>query len=233
MAVKSASAPSAKWLGTAWRRARAMLSTRPGEAASHSRSHRLHLLPHEVGLRAAQVAGDDRMVLLPRPALDVAFARVVERADDHVASVVGDQLRRHRLQAPAVEHVEEERLHGVVGVVSQRDLGGADARGDVVEHAPAQARADRAVGLASGGERLHHRVCVLFDDVELDAEAAQVVRQDVRRKAGLLLVQIHRHHVEVHGRVAAQREQDVQHRGRNPCRPRGTPMMRSPSSIMA
>src|SRR5690606_18820214 len=51
---------------------------------------------------------------------------------------------------------------------------------------------------------------VLLDDVDRHAQPAQVVGQHVLREAGLLLVQVHRHQLERHRRLALQLQQDVQ-----------------------
>jgi hypothetical protein len=65
-----------------------------------------------------------------------------------MGAVVGDQLRRHRLELAAEQQVEKERMHDVVAMVAERDLVGAEFLGGAVDDAAAQARAQRAGGLA-------------------------------------------------------------------------------------
>ena len=77
-------------------------------------------------------------------AREIALAHVDERADDDVPAVVGDELRRHRLQLAAEEEVEEERREDVVAMMAERDLGRADLAGHAIDDAAPQARAQRA-----------------------------------------------------------------------------------------
>ena len=100
------------------------------------------------------------------PAREVGLGDVGERADDDVPAVVADQLGRHALQAAAEEHVHEQRLHHVVAMVAERDLGRAELARDAVEDAAAQARAQAAHRLAFGHQALDDRVGVLLDDPE-------------------------------------------------------------------
>lgn len=143
--------------------------------------------------------------------LDVLLAAIGQRPDHHVAPVVGQQLRRHGLQGSAVEHVEEEGLEDVVAMVTEGHLGRADLVGEGVQRATAQARAQRAGGLAFRDLLLDHRVGVLLDDVVLDADRLQVLRQDMLGKTGLLLVHVHRDDLEADRRDLLQVEQDVEH----------------------
>ena len=124
-------------------------SMRPGCFFSHSRSiavtcrrcrcscepHRLHGMigkRHELGV-----------------AREIALADVDERPDDDVPAVVGDELRRHRLQLAAEEEVEEERREDVVAVMAERDLRGADLarRRDRARRAAAASRASTSCRL--------------------------------------------------------------------------------------
>ena len=172
-----------------------------------------HLLDHlalQVGLGAAQVAGDDREGHAPGELGDVRLAAVGERPDHHVAAVVGEQLGRHRLEAAGEEEVEEQRLEDVLAMVPQGDLVGADLLGEAVEGAAPQPRAERAGGLALGGLLLDHRVGVALEDMVLDADTVQVLGQYVLGEARLLLVKVDRHQREVHRGVALQAAQDLQ-----------------------
>ena len=92
-------------------------------------------------------------------------------------------------------------------MVAERDLVGAQFLGDAVDHAPAQAGAERAGGFALRNLLLDDRVGVLFDDVVFDAESGQIFRQYVGGKAGLFLVEIHRDQAKVDGRALVQHHQ--------------------------
>ena len=96
-------------------------------------------------------------------------------------------------------------------MVAQRDLGALELVGHAVQNAPAQAAAQAAHGLALGNHRLDDGVGVLRFNVKLDAEFGQVLGQDVVGKAGLLLVQVDGHDLEVDRRALLHFEQDVEH----------------------
>ena len=61
--------------------------------------------------------------------------------------VILDQPLRHRFEAAGKEQVEEQHLNEIVGVVPERDLCGADLRGNVIQDTPSQARARRGIGV--------------------------------------------------------------------------------------
>src|SRR5262245_19931642 len=72
-----------------------------------------HLLdgnPLQVVLGTAQLAGDDRKSAATRVALDITFGNIRQRADDNVAPILRQQLRRHRLEAAPEEEIEEQCL---------------------------------------------------------------------------------------------------------------------------
>ena len=92
--------------------------------------------------------------LVRRPAGQVGLGDVGERADHDVPAVVAHQLGRHGLHAAVEEHVQEQRLHHVVAMVAERDLGGAELARHAVEDAAAQPRAQRHMVLPSGIRRL-------------------------------------------------------------------------------
>ena len=68
----------------------------------------------EVGLRAAEIAGNDRELPLFGVCDDLVFLAVGERADDRVAAVVAAQDRRHRLELADVEEVHQKGRDDVV-----------------------------------------------------------------------------------------------------------------------
>ena len=143
-------------------------------------------------------------------AREVALAHVGERADHDVPAVVGDELRRHRLQLAAEEQVEEERREHVVAMMAERDLGRAELAGDAVQHAAAQPRAQRAHRRAFGDHALDDAVGVLLGDAERHAAAVEIARQHVGGKARLLLVEVDRDELERQRRAPLQRQQDVE-----------------------
>src|SRR5262249_26243751 len=145
----------------------------------------------QVLLRAAEIARDDRKRPEVRVTRKVALAYIDERPDDDVASVVGDELRRHRLELSAEEQIQEERRENVVAVMSERDLGRADLRGDAIQRATAQPRAERAHRPAFGDHALHDAVGVLLDDPPGYAALREIARQHVGGEPRLLLIEVH------------------------------------------
>ena len=173
-----------------------------------------HFLDHltlQVFLGAAEVARDDRKLLEVRIGLDVFFVAVGQRADHHVAAIVGAQFWRHGLERPVEEHVQEKRLDNVVTMVAERHFGRADFVGEGIERAATQARAQRAGGLALRNQLLDHRVSVFLDNVVLDAQLFEVGRQHVLREARLLLIHVHRHDLELDRRHLLQVHQHIEH----------------------
>ena len=93
----------------------------------------------------------------------------------------------------------------------------------LVEHAAAQPRAQAAHRLAFGHQPLDDRVGVLLDDAELDAARRQVGRQHVRRKAGLLLVEVDGDDLERRTAPARAARSGCRAASSCPCRPRRRP----------
>jgi hypothetical protein len=174
--------------------------------------HAPQLLALQVFLGAAEIAGNDGKAAQLRVGRDVCFARVRQRANDDVPAVVALEFRRHRRQPAAVEQVEEKRGDDVVAVMTQGDLVETVFLGVPVQGAAAQPRAQRAHRLAFGNHALDHRVGVLLDLLEAHAALGAPARQDLRRKARLLLVEIDRDQREVHRRRGLQLQQQLQHR---------------------
>src|SRR5512133_1658815 len=160
----------------------------PGVLLFPVTQHLADELALQILLAAAQGTGNDRELLVRRPARQVFFRDVGQRTDHDVTAVVAHQLGRHALELAAKEHVQEEGLQHVVAVMAERDLGDLELVGHPVQDAAAQARTQAAHGLALGNDLLDDAVGVLRLDVKLEAELGQVLGQDVRRKAGLLLV---------------------------------------------
>lgn len=70
----------------------------------------------QVGLRAAQVTGNDRELRAAREFPNVDFAAVSQRPNHRVASVVRTQHGRHRFQGADEKEIQQKRLNDVVGV---------------------------------------------------------------------------------------------------------------------
>ena len=92
----------------------------------------------EVGLRAAQVARDNRKTFRLGETLNIFFPAVGQRANHDMFTVIAHQLRRHPFHLPAVEHIQKQSLQDVVAVVAEGDFGCAQLRGGAVKNAAAQ-----------------------------------------------------------------------------------------------
>ena len=107
--------------------ARSRLFLTPGCAASSDREQRLDLLALQGLVAAGRAhAADQREAGRPRELRDHVLGDVGQRADDDVPAVVGAVARRHGPRLAGEELVQEQRLDEVVGVVAERDLGGAE-----------------------------------------------------------------------------------------------------------
>src|ERR1043165_393681 len=142
----------------------------------------------QVRLRAAEVAGDDRKILLRGVFGNPRLAAICERANDRVAPVVGTQDGRHRLERADVKEIEQKGRRDVISMMTESNLRAALFDGDRVENAAPETRADGAIGLAFGHETFDDRVGVLFDDAKGRVAAFQIFGQNVRGKVWLLLV---------------------------------------------
>ena len=127
-------------------------------------------------------------------------------------AIVAQQFGRHAAELGVEEQIEKERGHQIVAMMAQRDLGEAFSPGVRIQRAAAQPRAQRTHGLALGHDARHYRVGVLFDDFVVDADGAQVVRQNVSGEARLLLIQIDRGDRKPHRRFLLQPQQNIEQR---------------------
>ncbi len=168
----------------------------------------LHFAALLVFARAAEVLGGELIALNLRPLEVLRLAHVDERADDGVLVVVGKEHGRHRLQAPAVEHVEKQRGDDVVHLVPERDLRAAELSRDAIENAAAQAGAERADVLSRGNELFDDGVGVLIFDVVGHAGGGEVALHDRGGAARDVLVDVHGDEVKVHGGAGLQLAQD-------------------------
>ena len=169
----------------------------------------LHAL--QVGLAAAERARNDGELAVRGPADQVLLGHIGQRADDHELAVVAGELGRHTFELATEKHVQKEGLQHVVAVVTQREFVALELARHVVQNAPAQAAAQAAHGFAFGDVPLDDGVGVLRLDVELHTQLGQVLGQDVVGEAGLLLIEVDRHDLEVDGRALLHLEQDVEH----------------------
>ncbi|MPN23238.1 hypothetical protein SDC9_170626 [bioreactor metagenome] len=94
--------------------------------------------------------------------------------------------------------------------MAQGHLGAAQLVGHLVQDGAAQARAQTTGGLAFGHDALDDAVGVLVLDVIVHTDALEVLGQHMLGEAGLLLVQVHGHDVELHGSTLLQLAQNVE-----------------------
>ena len=139
----------------------------------------------------------------------------------------------HGRQLAAEEQVQQQGLEGVVAVVAERDLVAAELAGHPVQDAPAQARAQRAVGLPLGDLVGDDRVGVLAQDVERDAGplpgAAAAARRRTPGAPGPGAPPPGRTRTAPFAAEACQADPAA---CSCPCRPRAPPGCDRPSSIM-
>ncbi len=142
----------------------------------------------------------------------VGLLHVDHRPDHHVASVVGDQPRRHRLERAGEERVQQQGLDHVVEVVAERDLGGADFAGESIQHAAPQAGAQRARRVAGVEDVVHH----LADRGVLDAQFPTArpagLGDDVVLVVLVAGVDVDGDQAEVDRRALAQHVEDLEQR---------------------
>src|SRR6185295_15317735 len=118
--IEQAGIGQVSWLDVAQRREDRFCAAR--EIPLPGGKHLLHLAALRVLLRAAQLAGNDREAAGARITFDLRLGDIGQRADDDVTAVFGLELRRHGLEPPAEEQVQEQRLDDVVAMVPERDL---------------------------------------------------------------------------------------------------------------
>ena len=113
----------------------------PGKLFLPRPQHRANLPSLQILLRTAQRARNEREFHRIGVAREITLSNIGQRADDDMTSVIGHELRRHRLQLAAEKKVEEKRCQEVVAVMSEGDLCRAELARDAIQHAAAQARA--------------------------------------------------------------------------------------------
>src|SRR5881396_430450 len=172
----------------------------------------LNPLSLQVLLRAAQVARDDGIPLKIRECRDVRFPAVCQRTNHRVTAVVAAQNRRHRLQGPRKEEVQQKSLENIVRVMSQGDLGALFLNGRFVQDAPAQPGTQGTRGFPFLYMRGDDRIRVFLNDPEGHSQGPEVFRQDVLGKAGLFLIQVYRQKLETNRRAALQIQQKGEQR---------------------
>ena len=129
-----------------------------------------------------------------------------------MAAVITDQLGRHGFETTAVKQVQKKRRKDVIAVVSECDAGRAKRLGHPVQNAAPQPRTERAHGLTVRNVALNDAVSILIFNMKWDVAPAQIRRQDLSRKTGLLLVQIHRDQLKINRRALAQTQEQIEHR---------------------
>lgn len=139
------------------------------------------------------------------------FIAVGQGPNDHVTPIVRAQLGRHRLEAAAMEHIEEEGLDDVIAVMAQRQTVRANLVGIGIQIAAAQARTQGTGGFALWNLVHHDRVGIALEDVVLHAQRLKVGRQNLLGEAWLLLIKVDRHQFKANRRDFLQVQQHVQH----------------------
>ena len=85
-------------------------------------------------------------------------------------SVIDKTAFKQTFNTALDKYIEKKGIDQIIAMMAQRDLGVAVFFGIGVERTPAQARTQRAHGLALGDHPRHHRIRVLLDDVVFDAD---------------------------------------------------------------
>src|SRR5690349_11634748 len=106
------------------------------------------------------------------------------------------QLRRHRFQLSGKQKIQEQRFENIVTVMAQRDFCGPQFSGDAVEMSAAESRAERAGRLSFRDQPFDDRISVPLFDMERNSNRREILRQNMRWKAGLFLVQADGNQVE-------------------------------------
>ena len=96
-------------------------------------------------------------------------------------------------------------------MVAERDAGEAALGGVAVEHAAAQPGAEPAHRLSLGQHALDDAVGVLLDGLEGDPARGEVFGEHLVGEPGLLLVEVDRDDLEIHGCVASEGRQHLHH----------------------
>ncbi len=135
----------------------------------------------------------------------------IERANHGVAPVVAVQLRRHGGRRAGEEEVEQEGVDEIVAVVPQRHLVAAQVDGRVVEHAPAQAAAQGALGLPRLQLVEHDGVRVFFQHAVRVPFALKPALEQVAGEARVALIEVDGDQLELHRGATLQQAQPVEH----------------------
>jgi len=123
---------------------------------------------------------------------------------------LGAELWRHRFHLAGEQQIQEQCFQDVIAMMTQSNLGRAQLRGHSVEVAAPESGTERTGGLAFGDQSLDDRVGVARFDVKRHASRGEIVREYMRRKARLLLVQIDGNDVEMDRGAGAQGKQNLQ-----------------------
>jgi len=167
----------------------------------------------QVLLRAAKMAGDDRILLERGKLGDVGFPAISHGAYDRIPAVDAAQNRRHRLGGPIKKQVQQKGLDDVIGMMAKCNLGTALLYGKVVKDPASEPRTERASSLPGGDHALHKRICVLLQDTKRDPGGFEIVGKNVPGKGRLLLIQVYREKIKTYRGAPLQfleeREQSV------------------------
>ena len=102
----------------------------------------LHLVAAAVLGKAAEILRNNGVALDLSPLAGVGLMHVGQRPDDYVLPVITPENGRHAFHLTAVEHVEHQRAHDVIHLVTERDFREPQLIRRGVENAAAKARAE-------------------------------------------------------------------------------------------
>src|SRR5574341_1865041 len=121
-------------------------SAKVGNLLFELRNQTLDASAFQVGLRAGQVAWNDRKLSLRHKFGDLFSAAISQRTNDRIAPVVRTEHRRHGFQGADVEQVQKERCDDVVSMMTEGYLRALFLDRAVVENAAPQSRANGTIG---------------------------------------------------------------------------------------
>ena len=178
------------------------------------RDEALDALALEAQVAAGRTAAADHgQPHLLRVGAGLGLGHVHERTNDDVLLVVGHEPRRHRLERPLKEQVQQHGLDEIVQMVAERDLGRADLVGQPVEDAAAQPRAERTRRLAVLEDVVDHGADVGVLDVDVPAPRRARLGDEVVPEPLVAGVDVDRDDREVDRRPLAE---DVEHLHQRP-----------------
>ena len=96
-------------------------------------------------------------------------------------------------------------------MMAEGNLGAPQLLRRAIENTSAQAGAEGAGGFAFRYLVLDDGIGIFFNDLEVNAQGCQVLRQHMLGEARLLLIQVDGHQIKMDGGACLQAHQDVEH----------------------